>query len=683
MVALLLFGVPAFAKGREIPPGVQSKFAAVAAEIDQGEKAGALAEDEAHQARSSLGDVQRLYGQGSKFDTVLTHARHTGTIAKTAELRAVWNEVVAALEVEAKATMEAQKKVFEAREGLFHRAAEACVRAQKPEDLAGVLKEFEEAASDPVKSRSESEFPGQTQQHSQLVQAMNFVSSWQQMIADAATGDDPAAITRLRGMMRAKSGRIVQLIPAPVLEARLKELQDKRAARLDEILKSVSRDLPAAKSAKEAQVIADRLRVARDEETGRRADNALAHAAETAQAWTDILKAEEAGDWGTAYAKFSELNAPRGRSETQLLPAEVMEAKRKVLWKHLSEKAEAALASLPSDLKKASSSAAVRDLATKLQTLCQDLNAQGGSHLRGEPEFSLLATRASRAAGTVMTWAGILEADEQHRAMDGLKAMTGLSRTNDGETDASFIPAELVTAARKRLLQQLLAGTPVEMADGDADLHRTIARSIAALGKPEEIAGLVEATRRIAPGLEANETEDFRELARDLTSLAAEWNGATVDSQVPAHSWSADTQLVRNRLRRERIAREMALPEIVAAPLAGQPIETALETLADDCAKRSDWRRVLDCLTASRQILAFAHDPHSARNETLGREIQAVSDFLAGGNFEHAEQFAEAVRAYQNVLRQPGAHVPVRAATERLQALKKEHAEAFATEAKS
>jgi hypothetical protein len=97
----------------------------------------------------------------------------------------------------------------------------------------------------------------------------------------------------------------------------------------------------------------------------------------------------------------------------------------------------------------------------------------------------------------------------------------------------------------------------------------------------------------------------------------------------------------------------------------------------DDCAKRGDWRRVLDCLTASRQLLTSAREQHSARSETLGREIQAVSDFLAGGNFEQAEQFVEAVHAYQSVLRQPGTHVPIREATERLRSLKANYKELF------
>jgi hypothetical protein len=676
LAATLFCCTSLFAKGREIPAPVQTKFDAIAAEIDKAEKAGALDENEAHQARSSLGDVQRLYGQGSTFETVLSHARHTGTIAKTPELRGVWKDAVSALEVEAKTAMEAQKKLFDSREQLFQRAAEACTRAQKPEDLDAVLKELQDASSDAVPSRSQTEFPGLAQQHTQLVQAMNFVANWKQMLADAATGDDPGAITRLKTMMRSTSGRIAQQIPTPVLEGRLKELQDKRAARLDEILKTVARDLPATKSAKDAQGIADRLRVVRDEETSRRSD-AVGKAAEVAQTWADMLRAEEAGEWGTAYGKLSELSATRGRNDAHLIPAEAMESKRKTLWSHLSEKSEAALVSLPTDLQKVGSSAAARDLAAKLQTFSQDLSAQGSSGMRGEPEFSLLANRLNRAAATATAWGTILEAKEENRAMDGLKAITTLGRTGEQESDASVLPSGLLAMTRKYFLQQLLVGSPAQMSDGDADLHQAIARGVAALGKPEDAVALVEVTRRIAPALDSSEGEDLHNLARDLTSLAAEWNGAAIESQAPANPWSSETQTIRNRLRREQLARQMALPEINAAPLANQPTEVALDKLAEDCAKHGDWRRVLDCLTASRQLLAFARDQRGARGETLGREIQAVSDYLAGGNFERAEQFAEAVHAYQNVLRQPGTYVPTAEATERLRALKADHKELF------
>lgn len=661
---------------RDISPPLQEKFEAVAAEIDREEKAEKLDEIDARQARTSLAAVQKMAGQRTSFETLLSHARNTATTAKTPELRQAWSAALAQLSEEEKAATDAQKKLFDAREDLFKRAAEACANAKSPDDLKGVLAELQNASRTPPENTRTAESRALNDQRTQLVQAMNFVSNWKEMLADATTGEDPSAISRLKSLSRASSGRVAQQIPTTLLEARLKELQDKRAAKLDEVLKNSARDLPTAKTANDAQKIADALRAASEEiGTSRRGDQTLPRAAEAAQIWTDMLRAEEQNDFSAAYEKLLELTPRRARNEAKLIAPETIEAKRKALWTRLSGQSEAALAHFSDELRAAKTATACADLAAKYQGLSEDLGVSGSGSWRRQPEFTQLSTRLAHASSTATAWAAILGAVEQQRWTEALRALSPFSKSTQPEIDAGLVPSELLAEKRKLILQKVFegAGGAVRFENEDADWHHALARSIAAVAKPEEAAALAEAARKLAPVLDENASEDLQNLSRDLSSLVAEWRGGTPsDSENrPAHTWRAETQSIRDRLLRERLARQFSLPEIAATPLDAQPLETALRTLANQCAERHEWRRALDCLTATRQI--------SARNEPLRREMQAISDFLAGGNFEHAEQFPEAIRSYQSVLREPNGRVPIVEASDRLRALKKEHPALFSS----
>jgi hypothetical protein len=96
--------------------------------------------------------------------------------------------------------------------------------------------------------------------------------------------------------------------------------------------------------------------------------------------------------------------------------------------------------------------------------------------------------------------------------------------------------------------------------------------------------------------------------------------------------------------------------------------------LADEAAKKRDWRRVYDLLG----VCAPAGRPSRPGGDEVADELGGIQDFFTGQKFEKAEQWPEAIISYQNVLRRMSEKLPTAEATERLQALKREHPEAFA-----
>ena len=67
----------------------------------------------------------------------------------------------------------------------------------------------------------------------------------------------------------------------------------------------------------------------------------------------------------------------------------------------------------------------------------------------------------------------------------------------------------------------------------------------------------------------------------------------------------------------------------------------------------------------------------------LAGEIAGCSAYLSAQKLENATDYKRAVIEYEKVLLQAGRRIPVREATTKLAALKKEHPEAFDAAAKS
>jgi hypothetical protein len=131
---------------------------------------------------------------------------------------------------------------------------------------------------------------------------------------------------------------------------------------------------------------------------------------------------------------------------------------------------------------------------------------------------------------------------------------------------------------------------------------------------------------------------------------------------------------LRERMVREALGRVLRAPELNRNPMANQPIEKALDELHQSLAAAGEWQRVAGILEI-RNSRRFAGDVRMADADALA----SIRLFLAGQNFELAEQWADAASGYKAVLRNAAEGAPIQEAAERLKALKRLHPNATAS----
>jgi hypothetical protein len=104
--------------------------------------------------------------------------------------------------------------------------------------------------------------------------------------------------------------------------------------------------------------------------------------------------------------------------------------------------------------------------------------------------------------------------------------------------------------------------------------------------------------------------------------------------------------------------------------LDSQPLAKAIDTLLGKMTAEGNWRRVLHIMECQASM-------EQTRGGLPGKikEISAVRSYLAGQNFELAEQWKDAASAYKAVLAAAIEGAPVNESADRLKALSKEHPE--------
>ena len=139
---------------------------------------------------------------------------------------------------------------------------------------------------------------------------------------------------------------------------------------------------------------------------------------------------------------------------------------------------------------------------------------------------------------------------------------------------------------------------------------------------------------------------------------------------------AVELRKLRERVKRDVIAERLQAPELRQPPLAELPVNVAAAKLADAAAEKADWKRAYDLVLVAEsgeRAPRFAVAP-SARS-------QAIHSYLTALNLEKAEQYREAIAAYQLVLQNVTDRVPTQEATDHLKALRKTHPEAFSAPA--
>jgi hypothetical protein len=198
---------------------------------------------------------------------------------------------------------------------------------------------------------------------------------------------------------------------------------------------------------------------------------------------------------------------------------------------------------------------------------------------------------------------------------------------------------------------------------------------------PEDLAALandLESERRNSEQSEAPYV--FGLLAQQLASMAAGWSamspivavgegGNEIDGASGA--FSKELASLRDRIERDVTVHVLDAPELSQPPFLDQSLDDAIDKLRKRLAEKGEWRRAL-------QILGMQSSgalPDHLRSKSTD-VIHAIRAYLAGENFELAEEWADASSAYETVVRANLDHTPIKEAAKRLELLKTEHPEA-------
>ncbi|HEV7401729.1 MAG TPA: hypothetical protein VGO11_02340 [Chthoniobacteraceae bacterium] len=206
------------------------------------------------------------------------------------------------------------------------------------------------------------------------------------------------------------------------------------------------------------------------------------------------------------------------------------------------------------------------------------------------------------------------------------------------------------------------------------DQGGSIRKRLAAAQKPADLDQIVNE-------LAAWEREESTgPCAQYLKTLAICWSNPSpalyeqvreLEGPSTGSTFAPEAAQLKERVARDVLSRLLHAPELKTPPLRDLPAAAAVEKLCDNLAAKGEWRRLYEVLRAREPL---------GREELQGRPDDAVSAlhaFLAAQNLELGEQWPEAAHLYREVLQNPSARAPVKAATERLKAMKQEHPDAF------
>lgn len=326
-------------------------------------------------------------------------------------------------------------------------------------------------------------------------------------------------------------------------------------------------------------------------------------------------------------------------------------------------------------------------------------NETAAAILNGKPPAEIDATlarfdeAAERLSQVSAGQSGYAQRDVRASTYRNLaRAIKGLGDSGDENVQSRLNEAR--NAAR-----QLGAKRAVEMESMISKLEKQFAEAaakmasergeklplrIAAVKQPDDLDAIVADLRRwslSASRSDRGDRDNWNTLASQLSSLSASWATASPallqqnrfgENEGARAGYAGELAELRKRIERDVLSRVLEAPELNAAPLAGKPVEVALDAFCDDLAKAGEWRRLFDLLSARNAIQA-----------NTGRRIEddtltALRSFFTAQNLELAEQWADAAQAYKAVLRSASRRAPIKPAADRLKALVKEHPEAAA-----
>ena len=274
----------------------------------------------------------------------------------------------------------------------------------------------------------------------------------------------------------------------------------------------------------------------------------------------------------------------------------------------------------------------------------------------------------------------------RRRLAQGIATLTDGSDENvQGRLSEVRNETRQLTGKRAAEMQSMLAKLEKELAESAAKMAsergEKLLLRMAAVKQPADLDPIVADVRRwgvSSARAGKSESESWNNLATQLSSLSAAWVtanpallqqdrvGETTDARF---AYASEVAALRRRVEREVLSRALEAPELNTPPLSTKPLDAALDALCDDIAKAGSWRRLYDVLNARGAIQQ--NGVRRIEDDTL----IALRSFFAAQNFELAEQWADAARAYKTVLQSTSVRAPIKPAADRLKALTKQHPE--------
>jgi hypothetical protein len=649
----------------------QEKFDAITAEIDREVKAGTIKNDgQTETLRGQLQSIQNfrnlnIDAKGMEFQ-LRAIQQHAAQISPG--LARACNDLLESVQ---EANREAAARRAQSNAALVQETVQAIRSAKKPADLDAIWATLEKEIN-VAGNRSIEEIDAL----SKLREAKNVVETWQRALNDFDKGDLSSASNKVSSLSNRAQSAFGSAIPSSFFDDAAAAWTAYWRSYVESTLAKAKQDLIAAKTPADAMGVnasVTALQKFQSNERGMGPDipYRIGSAGSISKSWADILRAEENGNYRNA---LNALESPKGsyHDERSLLTPAEFEAKREALYTAVVQKLKSMLDAAGKQLAAARTPEEIQMIENRFSEYHEVID-------RRSNDYADLILKINELRRVAQAWRGVVAAQNNQDSEAMTRGLIELARVNVG-ADA-FIPAAVVEEKRK-----MAASLAPDTGSGpEATWFASLPNRIGALNKSDDIAALNTEIRTHAGALSGGGPvrDELYHLQSDLGSLTSfavaceqgRFNFSLVQTmpyEAARHRWQKQTTEVRARFARQALAKQLAAPELMQAPLDLSTLENTVVQLADAAAKNKDWRRVYDLLLA-----CAASDGRLAPGRShMTDELLGIADFFAGQRFETAQQWPEAVRSYQNVLRRMGDRLPVAEATERLKALKREHPEA-------
>jgi hypothetical protein len=243
--------------------------------------------------------------------------------------------------------------------------------------------------------------------------------------------------------------------------------------------------------------------------------------------------------------------------------------------------------------------------------------------------------------------------------------------------------AQQMDAERSVVFQKLIAKWDQDLKDAaEAEVRearQSLRAKLAAVKKPADLQAVAADFEGVEKEARLNRNALLSQgLSNQLSALAAAWSsqnpGLLLAQEFQgamggSFPFAAELTDLRSRIEREMLAQTLHAPELTQPPLLDQPLDAAMDSLCEKLATNHEWRRLLQTLEAQSKAYQAPGAPLLSGTDA----ISSLRSFLAGKNFELAEQWTDAALSYKAVLRGSIESTLIEDAALRLKTLAKEH----------